>query len=117
VTDPWKVARGIVQCAENPQREVIYGPLGRLLAFLCRLAPPLYDRFAPGAFAEGLAGRPARATPGNVLSPVPGVLSPVPGAEAIDGSWRSGHRRKLAYAFLATTRGGLRNLVRRPRPR
>ncbi len=106
VTDPWDVARGIVQCAQKPKREVTYGRVGRVLELLHSFTPALYDRFAPGAFVAGNFGRAgARSTPGNVLDPVPSAAS-------IDGRWRRDHRRVLVDAFLAAGGGAIRGLVR-----
>jgi NAD(P)-dependent dehydrogenase (short-subunit alcohol dehydrogenase family) len=109
VTDPWRVAEGIVQCGEDPKREVTYGPAGRLLAHLHSLAPGLYHRFAPGAFSGGnFCVRPAAPTAGNVLEPVPEL-------EAVDGEWRTRHRRALAQALLDAAGGALRGLAGRER--
>jgi hypothetical protein len=36
------------------------------------------------------------------------VLEPVPANEAIDGAWRSRHRRTLAEVLLAAAAGALR---------
>jgi NAD(P)-dependent dehydrogenase (short-subunit alcohol dehydrogenase family) len=103
--DAWKVADGIVRCAERPKREITYGRVGQVLEFLHSFAPPLYARFAPNAFAAGnFSSDRVPPTTGN-------VLEPVPDAEAIDGAWRSQRRRALADAFLAASRAGIRGLL------
>jgi NAD(P)-dependent dehydrogenase (short-subunit alcohol dehydrogenase family) len=109
MTDPWRVARGIVACAERPRREVTYGPAGRVLELLYDLAPGLYHRFAPAAFSGGnLSAAPAVPTAGNVLAPAPEL-------EAVDGEWRTRHRRTLAGALLDAAGGALRGLAGRER--
>ncbi|HET6548835.1 MAG TPA: SDR family NAD(P)-dependent oxidoreductase, partial [Solirubrobacter sp.] len=106
VSDPQRIARGIVACARSPKREVTYGPLGRVLELLHSFAPPLYLRIAPSAFMAGnFAGRETPPTPGN-------VLEPRPDAAAIDGGWRRHHRRELADALLAAAGGALKGLLR-----
>jgi NAD(P)-dependent dehydrogenase (short-subunit alcohol dehydrogenase family) len=104
-TDPWKVAEGILKCAQNPKREVTYGRVGRMLELLHSFAPPLYTRFAPNAFRAGnFADSPAEPTTGN-------VLAPAPQGEQVDGRWRSERRRDLANAFLSAAGAGARGLL------
>jgi NAD(P)-dependent dehydrogenase (short-subunit alcohol dehydrogenase family) len=97
-TDPWEVAEGILRCAQSPKREVTYGRVGRMLELLHSFVPPLYLRFAPGAFRAGnFADAPAEPTSGN-------VLEPLPDREGIDGRWRRDRRRDLVNAFVAALR-------------
>jgi NAD(P)-dependent dehydrogenase (short-subunit alcohol dehydrogenase family) len=108
--DPWKVAEGIVMCAESPKREVTFGRSGRALELLYAIAPRLYCRIAPGAFAQGTLGsRPAPLTSGNVASPLPG--SP-------EGGWRGegrpAVRRAIRAALIGAVRGGAGGGVRTP---
>jgi NAD(P)-dependent dehydrogenase (short-subunit alcohol dehydrogenase family) len=104
-TDPWKVAAGIVKCAQSPKLEVTYGRVGRVLELLHSFAPPLYRRFAPGAFRAGnFADDPADPTPGN-------VLVPASEGERIDGGWRRHRRDDLVQAFLAAAGAGIRGLL------
>jgi NAD(P)-dependent dehydrogenase (short-subunit alcohol dehydrogenase family) len=107
VTDPWVVARGVVRCAQSPRREVTYGGAGRLLELVHSLAPPLYHRFAPGAFVAGNFGE--RDTPISAGN----VLEPAPAAATIDGGWRTRHRRELARAFGDAAAGAVRGLLGR----
>jgi NAD(P)-dependent dehydrogenase (short-subunit alcohol dehydrogenase family) len=106
VIDPDVIAAGIEACAENPAREITYGRLARVLELVHSLAPGLYNRFAPGAFAAGnFADGAAAREPGN-------VLSPAPGPRAVSGGWRARHRRELLTALAAAAGGAVGGLVR-----
>lgn len=98
------VADGIIACARNPQREVTYGRLGRLLEVLYAVAPPLYRRTAPGMFMGGtLKPTSTPKSPGNVMAPA--------GEHKTHGGWRSERRGELARAFLGAARGGTLGLL------
>jgi short-subunit dehydrogenase len=106
VLDVEEVARGIESCAENPKREVNYGQAGRALEILHAAAPPLYRRFAHGAFVRGTWGQvPAAPAPGNVLESH--------GPHAAEGGWRTRRRGTLRRAFLAAAAGSVRGLFRK----
>jgi short-subunit dehydrogenase len=107
LSDPWVVARGIVRCAQRPRREITYGRVGRLLELVHSFAPPLYHRFAPGAFVAGNFGEQRKpVSSGNVLEPAPAAAS-------VDGGWRARHRRELARAFRDAAAGAVRGLLGR----
>jgi NAD(P)-dependent dehydrogenase (short-subunit alcohol dehydrogenase family) len=100
MVDPEEVAEGIVRCAESPKREVTYGRLGRAMEVLYAIAPPLYNRLVPPAFAAGNFGRgTAERAAGNVLQPAGDDA-------AVDGGWRAARRGELRRA-LASAAGGL----------
>lgn len=100
------VAAGIEACAESPKREVNYGAAGKLLELLYTLAPPLYRRFAHGAFVAGtLSPRPADSTAGNVLTPTP--------PHRAEGLWRRQRRANLRHAALGAAGGAAAALLAR----
>jgi hypothetical protein len=93
VVDPEEVARGIVQCARSPKREVTYKRTGRVLELLHSLAPGIYGRFLPPAFEAGNLRRRS------------GV--PVPRERPRAGGRRSGDHRSLEARRPARARAGL----------
>jgi NAD(P)-dependent dehydrogenase (short-subunit alcohol dehydrogenase family) len=106
VVPPDEIAAGIVACARNPKREVTYGRAGRLLELLHAVAPGLHSRMLSPAFEAGNYGdRPAPATTGA-------VLHPVPDSEGVDGGWRGERRGDLARALLAAVGAAARGVVR-----
>lgn len=106
VLDVEEVARGIELCAENPKREVNYGQAGRALEVLHAAVPPLYRRFAHGAFVSGSFGSvPAAPAPGNVLESR--------GPHATEGGWRTRRKRTLRRALLAAAGASIGGLFRR----
>lgn len=101
------IAEGILHCAESPRDEVTYLRLGRTLEALYSLAPRLYKRVVPPAFAPGnYSGKPAASWPGNVLDPG--------GRHHVSGDWRVKHR-ELWRALFAAGGGALRGLFTRAR--
>jgi short-subunit dehydrogenase len=106
VLDVEEVARGIEACAENPKREVNYGRAGRALEVLHATAPPLYRRFAHGAFVRGSFGSVA-------ADPGPGNVLESRGPHAAEGGWHSRRRPTLRRAFLAAAGASLRGLFRK----
>lgn len=106
ILDPEAVAKGILQCAVEPKREVTWARSGRVLETIHVALPPLYDRMGPAMFLDGSLAEPA--TPqhpdGNLHTSLPG---------AVHGGWRTERRATLARAFLAAARGGLRGLAGR----
>jgi short-subunit dehydrogenase len=107
VVNPETVARGILQCAESPKREVTYSRAGRALEFVHAVAPALYGRFLPPAFEAGnYADRHLPPTAGAILE---ATDSP----HASDGGWKRHRRRELARAFTATLSGLARRTRRR----
>ena len=70
--EPEKVARAIVGLAERPQREVIVGGAGKLIALQRRLSPALADRaFALQMQVDHFDDAPAGRTDGNLFEPLP----------------------------------------------
>lgn len=73
--DPTQVARGIVQCARSPAREVTFGRLGRMLELFHAVAPRIYGRtIAPGFAAGSFGAASAARTAGSVLRPTTHAL-------------------------------------------
>jgi short-subunit dehydrogenase len=107
ISDPQKVADGILLCAESPKREVTFGRAARALELLYAFFPRVYCRIAPGMFMRGsFTQEPVSPGPGN-------VLEPLPDGHRVSGRWRSDRRRDLAGALLAAVRGGLAGLAGR----
>jgi len=67
-----QVARAIVSCAENPEREVMVGNAARVLNVLHTVAPALHDAIlARQVERHHFQDRPASKTPGNLFDPMP----------------------------------------------
>ena len=106
MVDPGEVAEGIVRCAQSPKREVTYGRLGRALEVLYAVAPPVYDRLVPSAFAAGNFGR------GTAARAAGNVLGPVADGAGVDGGWRAERRGELRRALAAAAAGFVRGVWR-----
>ncbi|HVV89932.1 MAG TPA: SDR family NAD(P)-dependent oxidoreductase [Solirubrobacterales bacterium] len=110
-----RVAEGIVDCAEEPRREVTFGRAGRLLEALYSFAPTVYRRFAHGAFVRGtMSSLPREPTAGNVLGPA--------APHQVEGGWRGPRRPVLRRALLAALAAAAAGLlgsksVTAPKPR
>ncbi|MBW3634606.1 MAG: SDR family oxidoreductase [Chloroflexi bacterium] len=92
------VAETIVSLVEHPQREVVVGNAGRLMAMQQTLAPGMNERMlATMIDKQHLADDPAPPTSGSLFSPVGPAAS-------VDGGWRrstgTSKARKLATAAL-----------------
>jgi short-subunit dehydrogenase len=110
MVDPEEVAEGIVRCAESPKREVTYGRLGRAMEVLYAIAPPLYNRLVPPAFAAGNFGR------GTADRGAGNVLEPDGDGASVDGRWRAERRAELRRALASAAGGLLRGAWRGGRP-
>ena len=104
VLHPEEVARGIVQCARSPKREVTYKRVGRVLELLHSLAPGTYARVLPPAFEAG--NYSAASVPASAGQ----VLEARRGERGVRGGWKNERRRELARAFAATVRGAARGV-------
>lgn len=92
---PEDVAQAIVQCAEDPQREVFAGRPGRGVRAARVLAPGLYERAAARRTdAEHFAKQRAAPGPGN-------LFSPMPEGTGVRGGWWSHRHRSLGRVALA----------------
>lgn len=71
VYDPSYVARQIVRLADEPRREIIVGPAGKMMAAERALVPALYERMV-GKFINfnGFSTKPTERTTGNLYEPV-----------------------------------------------
>jgi hypothetical protein len=84
---PEAVAEGIVACARNPKREVIFGRSGQFVSALQLVAPGLYESLLPRFFEWGTFGRGRREqSPGNLFRPSEPFAR-------VDGGWE--RRRRL----------------------
>lgn len=91
------VAEAIVKCAERPRREVFVGSASRMMTFMDRVLPWLYERIQPILVRRDHLGRyGVAATAGNLDRPTQ--------PHAIDGGWRA--RRSPTEKALATARTG-----------
>jgi NAD(P)-dependent dehydrogenase (short-subunit alcohol dehydrogenase family) len=96
--DPEQVAAAMVRCAERGgPREVIVGGAGRLLALQYTLAPGLSERiFKKEVEVDHFdPAQPARATAGNVLTPMAEGTTP-------SGGWKSSKGHALPIPALAS---------------
>lgn len=94
VYDAHKVAKAIVGLARRPQRELIVGGAGRLMALQAQLAPGLTERLGVIAVrALHFEDTPAPPTDGNLLAPMP------EGTSVSGGYRRKGFAR--LYRFVA----------------
>ncbi len=97
IYDPDDVARTILGCVENPEREVYVGKIGALTAWNRAMAPGLHDRVASYLGEHNqLQEDGAPATEGNLFEPKP--------ITSIDGGWKrrsGGSRWKGAVAAAA----------------
>jgi NAD(P)-dependent dehydrogenase (short-subunit alcohol dehydrogenase family) len=91
---PEQAAAVIARLITHPQREVIVGGSGRVLAALRAITPPVVDRiFGERAQRNQFAGdESAPATPGNVFEPDPGWTT-------ASGGWPTVKRRRRALAL------------------
>ena len=92
------VAKTIVDLVEHPQREVVVGNAGRLMAMQQSLAPGMSERMLARVIdRQHLADAPAPPTSGNLFSPMGDGAS-------VGGGWRAANgtskARKLAAAAL-----------------
>jgi NADP-dependent 3-hydroxy acid dehydrogenase YdfG len=97
-----RVAKAIVKCAERPRREVFVGPASRMMLFMDRVLPWLYERIQPVLVRRdhlGHGGVPA--TSGSLDQP----REP----HAIDGGWRE--RRSPTEKVLQAARTGALPIV------
>ena len=101
VYSPQRVARTIVNLVRLPRREVVSGPLGRLLLLAHGLAPGLTERiFARQVDRRHLSRtRPAAATSGTLYEPAAD-----PRTDEVAGGW-GGRRRTIVRTATAATVG------------
>lgn len=106
VYDPKYVAKQIVKLADDPKREVIVGPAGRLMAAEFSFLPKLYER-AMSRFGNrnNLGREPALDTTGN-------LYEPVKGNDGIYGGWREKRvRADMLNAVLGVAAAGVVGLI------
>ncbi|AKT42116.1 SDR family oxidoreductase [Chondromyces crocatus] len=97
VIDPYRVAHTIVELVGRPQREVIVGWAGRMMAAQHAIAPGRAERrMAKTVEEKHLTDRPAPLSPGNLFSPVP-EQNHVSGGWSRDGS--PGRRERIPAAL------------------
>jgi short-subunit dehydrogenase len=102
---PQQVAETIAALIERPQREVIVGAAGRLLARQRRLAPALTDRiFAKQMSVDQFGDGAAAPTDGNLFEPI------AHGTEET-GGWRTVHPRTRRRALVVGTATGVVGLT------
>ncbi|MDP9386739.1 MAG: SDR family oxidoreductase [Actinomycetota bacterium] len=107
VYSPERVARTIVNLVRVPRREVIVGPMGRMLATQAKVTPGMVERMMAVQVDKTHLSRtrPAPATAGNLYQPAPGTGS-------VDGGWHGRRqtviRRLISGAAVATAATGAR---------
>ncbi|MEO7752104.1 MAG: SDR family NAD(P)-dependent oxidoreductase [Terracoccus sp.] len=84
VSTPEQVAAAVVAAIDHPERDRGVGIANPLVVFGFRVLPPVFDRIVtPLMRLGGLSREKSGPTPGNVLSPVPGL-------EALRGGYKHG---------------------------
>jgi short-subunit dehydrogenase len=102
VYTPERVARSIVNVVRVPRREVVVGPLGRMMVLQAKTTPGLVARMMAIQVDKGHLSmtEPGPATDGNLYEPAAGRGS-------VDGDWngrrRTAVRRALSGAAVAGT--------------
>lgn len=111
VYTPQRVARTIVNLVRVPRREVVVGPIGRLMLTQAKLLPSLTERMLASQTDRGQLSRtePQQDTQGNLYAPPPG-----PGS--VTGGWngrrKTAVRRAATAAALAGAAAGARRALR-----
>lgn len=97
ISEAKRVAEAIVRCAERPRREIMVGAAPRLMVFMGRLLPWLYERVQPIlVLRDHLGHAGVAATSGNFARP----LEP----HTVDGGWKA--RRSPGTKMLNAARTG-----------
>lgn len=90
-----RVAEAIVACAERPRRQIYVGSAARIMTFMDRFMPWLYERLQPVLVRRDHLGRGGvPASDGNLLAPKD--------PHDIEGGWRA--RRSPTEKALASVR-------------
>lgn len=112
VYTPERVARTIVNLVRAPRREVVVGPLGKLVTAQAKLLPGLTERMMAAQTDRGMLSRTEEQedTTGTLYDPAPGIGS-------VDGGWHGRRwtavRRTAAVAALAGAAAGALSRHRR----
>ncbi len=107
VYDPSYIARHIVKLTDDPRREIVIGPAGKLMTTEYKWLPKLYERFM-GNFVEKnqMSKIPMPSTDGN-------LYEPLEANSGIRGGWRKKRLRAdtlnmsigLVFGSIATVAG------------
>ncbi len=101
---PEQVAAAIVALAEKPKNDVFVGNVGRVAALQHAVAPAMTERMMAHMVDRNMfENRPARETPGAVLSPMPEHSGASGGwleraGHGHNGHWNNGHARNSGIA-------------------
>ncbi|HSH56041.1 MAG TPA: SDR family oxidoreductase [Candidatus Limnocylindrales bacterium] len=105
VYDPTYVAQHIVKLVDEPQRDIIVGPAGKLMATQHRATPYLYERLMSRFVDRNhLSQEPTPETQGNLYEPLHANTG-------MRGGWRETRRADKLNAALGLTGAGLVTLA------